>query len=262
MASRQILDAGDLIILTAVGSIYPTSDHFHQVVTPAITVMGRWLSMTVPTTDEVSATGAYVVALCIKFQSISKRYIPEAVHFTTAAIKHNLPATIESHVQNLAAMMDLWSSIPSFTEIFSPSLKPLTALSPPHPSAVKKLKILLSQSRILRRPLQLHNHRPLAIKTSIPKFEEGFNPDKHYDADRERAEANKLRKEYKREKKGALRELKKDASFLAREKLRDKKERDKAYETKQRRLIAEIQGEEGKEANAYEREKRARKGRR
>ena len=68
--------------------------------------------------------------------------------------------------------------------------------------------------------------------------------------------------EHKREKKGALRELRKDASFMAREQLREKKERDEAYEKKQRRLIAEIQAEEGREKNAYEREKRARKGQR
>lgn len=56
-----------------------------------------------------------------------------------------------------------------------------------------------------------------------------------------------------------MRELRKDANFIAREKLREKKEKDEAYEKKYRRLVAEIQGEEGKEANAYEREKRARK---
>ena len=56
-----------------------------------------------------------------------------------------------------------------------------------------------------------------------------------------------------------MRELRKDASFIAREKLREKKEKDEAYEKKFRRLVAEIQGEEGREGKAYEREKRARK---
>ncbi len=41
--------------------------------------------------------------------------------------------------------------------------------------------------------------------------------------------------------------------------LREKKERDAAYEKKYKRLIAEIQGEEGMEAKAYEREKEWRK---
>ena len=45
---RRDLHAGDLVILTAIDSIYPTSDHFHQVVTPAMTVMAKWLGMIVP----------------------------------------------------------------------------------------------------------------------------------------------------------------------------------------------------------------------
>jgi nucleolar protein 14 len=68
-----------------------------------------------------------------------------------------------------------------------------------------------------------------------------------------------LKKEHKREKKGAIRELRKDAKILATQSLREKKERDAAYEKKYKRLVAEIQGEEGREAKAYEREKEWRK---
>ncbi len=122
-----------------------------------------------------------------------------------------------------------------------------------------KLQRLLKHAHLDRRPLELHHHRPLAIKTSIPKFEESYNPDRHYDPDKERTEAAKLKKEYKREKKGAIRELRKDAKSIARESLRVKKERDAAYEKKYKRLVAEIQGEEGRESKAYEREKAWRK---
>ena len=76
------------------------------------------------------------------------------------------------------------------------------------------------------------------------------------------ADAAKLQKEYKRERKGAVRELRKDANFIAREQLREKREKDAAYEKKQKRLIAEIQGEEGREAKEYQREKMKRKGQR
>ena len=86
-----------------------------------------------------------------------------------------------------------------------------------------------------------------------------FDPTKHYDPDKERAELAKLKAEHKRERKGALRELRKDANFMAREKLRAKKIRDEAYENKFRKIVAEIQGEEGRESNEYDREKRARK---
>jgi nucleolar protein 14 len=125
-----------------------------------------------------------------------------------------------------------------------------------------KLVVLLRQTKLTRRPLLLHNHRPLAIKTSIPKFEESFNPYRHYDPDRARAELSKLKADHKRERKGALRELRKDANFIARERLREKREKDAEYERKYRRLVAEIQGEEGREAKAYEKEKKARQRKR
>lgn len=262
MHERETLELGDLFILTAIGSIYPTSDHFHQVVTPAITLMARWLGTTVPRTNKHSRIGAYIVALCIKYQQLSKRYIPEAVQFTTAMIEQDPKSSLaHAHIRNLLAMADLWASKSAFFEIFYPSA--YKALKKTGDARAKQhLRIALSQSTARRRPLELHHHRPLPIKTSVPKFEEGFNPNKHYDPDRERAESNKLKKEYKRERKGAVRELRKDAAFMHRESLREKKERDLAYERKQRRLIQEIQGEEGREANKYEREKRKRKGER
>ncbi len=56
-----------------------------------------------------------------------------------------------------------------------------------------------------------------------------------------------------------MRELRKDANFMAREKLKAKKAKDEAYDKKFKRLVADIQGEEGREAIAYEREKTMRK---
>jgi nucleolar protein 14 len=263
MHESGVFTAGDLVILTAVSTIYPTSDHFHQVVTPAITLMGRWLEMTPPAPSNL-ATGAFVVALCTKYQSLSKRYIPEAVRYTVKALQLRPQPSekeLQPHVNNLVAMADLWSAKSAFGQIFSPAaLSSLQALKGQKKS-FQHLSIMLSQARLRRRPLELHHHRPLPVRTSIPKFEENFNPDKHYDPDRERADAAKLKKEYKRERKGAVRELRKDANFIAREQLRDKKEKDAEYEKKYKRLVAEIQGEEGHEAKEYEREKRMRKSR-
>ncbi|KAB2577806.1 rRNA maturation protein [Lasiodiplodia theobromae] len=265
MLGASTISPGDLVILTAIGTIYPTSDHFHQVVTPAITIMARWLGLTTPQTTQELVTGAYVGTLCLKYQALSKRYIPELVRFTSLALKHRStpPDIIGAYLNNLTTMADMWANTPAFTEIFTPTaLATVQSLGKPGRKAAQHLTILLSNARQRRRPQELHHWRPLPIKTSIPKFEEGFNPDKHYDPDQERREAAKLKAEYRREKKGAMRELRKDASFIAREKLREKKERDAAYEAKYKRLVAEIQGEEGREKNAYEREKKARKERR
>lgn len=261
MHSELSMNSGDLMTLTAVGTMYPTSDHFHQVVTPAITLIGRWLGLTVPNNAEVLSTGAYLGALCIKFQSFSKRYIPELVRFTFNALRSGQPiALLEPHITNLLALADLWSTKSAFIETFAPFLPILKSLH--RQKEHRTLQILLQHSALSRRPLELHHHKPQPIKSAVPKFEESFNPDRHYDPDKERAEANKLQKDYKREKKGAMRELRKDGNFLAREKLREKKERDEAYEKKYKRLVAEIQGEEGHEKKVYERERSARKSKR
>ncbi|BAE65521.1 unnamed protein product [Aspergillus oryzae RIB40] len=181
---------------------------------------------------------------------------------------------INTFISLLSTASDMWSDISAFLEIFDQAQKVLRFLNRSCkgkiPSVVQdtlqstldKLDGHTSKARLTRRPLLLHDHRPLAIKTAIPKFEDTFNPDKHYDPNRERAEANRLKAEYKRERKGAMRELRKDANFIAREKLREKKERDAEYEKKYKRLVAEVQNQEGREANAYERERRLRQGKR
>lgn len=75
------LTPGDLVILTAVGTVFPTSDHFHQVVTPAMLTMGRYLGLKIPQNLSDLVTGTYLCTLCLQYQSLSKRYVPEVVNF-------------------------------------------------------------------------------------------------------------------------------------------------------------------------------------
>jgi nucleolar protein 14 len=322
--SRAIaLLPSDLMLLTAIGTIYPTSDHFHQVVTPAMLTIGRYIGQKVPREMSDYAIGTYLSILCLQYQQLSKRYVPEVINFslnTLCSLSPTAPskslgsfpahepsagsrvqkaknvevrrlnfsdclaensqeggkalkiALLSTTIQLLDAAADLWTGKPSFLETFNQAAEVLSHVnskpSREHlPAAVsekaerleEKLKRMARVSQLSRRPLELHHHRPLSIKTYIPKFENTFDPDKHYDPDRERAELAKLRAEHKKERKGAMRELRKDANFMARENLRVKKAKDEAYEKKYKRLVAEIQNEEGREANVYERESKARK---
>ncbi|KAF5025878.1 hypothetical protein F66182_1997 [Fusarium sp. NRRL 66182] len=318
------LRTGDLVLLTAVGTIFPTSDHFHKVVTPAVLTVTRYLGQRVPQNLPHYAIGTYLSILAVSYQKLAKRYIPEVINFSlntlsalapVAASKqlgnfplHNAPdgirteaagktelrrlnfsdcidieskeaettarkvSILDTTVQVLEAAADTWTGKSAFLETFGQVASVLKHLNSKAcrsqlPAAfnerVEKLQVkfnrMLKVAQLSRRNVELHHHRPLAIKTYVPKFEETFDPDKHYDPDRERAELAKLKKEHKKERKGALRELRKDANFMAREKLRLKKAKDEAYEKKYKRLVAEIQSEEGREANIYEREKSARK---
>ncbi|EGU81827.1 hypothetical protein FOXB_07622 [Fusarium oxysporum f. sp. conglutinans Fo5176] len=318
------LGTGDLVLLSAVGTIFPTSDHFHQVVTPAVLTITRYLGQRVPQNLAHYAIGTYLCILAVSYQKLAKRYVPEVINFslntllalapvatskkvgnfplhnalegvrTEAAAESELRrlnfsdcieqeakktetiarkiAILDTTAQVIEAAADTWTGKSAFLETFGQAASVLKHLSSKTcrsqlPTAlnerIEKLQVkfdrMLKVAQLSRRNVELHHHRPLAIKTYVPKFEETFDPDKHYDPDRERAELAKLKKEHKKERKGALRELRKDANFMAREKLRIKKAKDEAYEKKYKRLVAEIQSEEGREANAYEREKSARK---
>jgi len=316
------LSPSDLVILTGIAAIFPTSDHFHAIVTPAHLCIARYLGQGAINSLSDFATGAYAASVFLQYQAISKRYMPEFINYVLNALYNLSPqeprkpfgffpirkpeqsvalttkskkatprklrfwdvtgpesgkeeelklSLLTTFVNLLSTASDLWTGQSAYTEIFEPAqavlnqLRKCTTSSAPAiqvslQSTLDKISSHLSDSRLSRRPLLLHNHKPLAIKTAIPKFEENFNPDKHYDPDRERAEASRLRTEYKRERKGAMRELRKDANFVAREQLREKKEKDAEYEKKYKRLVAEVQNEEGRAANEYEREKRARQG--
>jgi nucleolar protein 14 len=89
--------SGDLVLLTAINSIFPTSDHFHQVVTPAILSMARYIGQKVPHTVSDYATGLYMISLCLQYQRLSKRYVPEAMGFllnTICALCPSRPSII------------------------------------------------------------------------------------------------------------------------------------------------------------------------
>lgn len=320
------LTAGDLVILTAVSTIFPTSDHFHSVVTPAMLTIGRYLGQSAAQTLRDLGVGAYCCTLGLRYQQMAKRYVPEVISYMTNALAIlspiplpeedkdgkplNVPIRLPTKALRIsstntevpdklsfkALIMDaetddnthalallhtfmrlasqaahLWHQKTGFPEMIQPIVAALTHLSHQRSTLPSQTLTLLEttqrtihtiQSTAItdRRPLLLHNHRPLAIKTSIPQFIDNYNPDRHYDPDRERAELSKLKAEHKKERKGAMRELRKDANFMAREQLREKKAKDSAYEKKYKRLVAEIQGEEGREAKGYETEKRKRKG--
>lgn len=319
------LSPSDLVILTGVAAIFPTSDHFHAIATPAQLCIARYLGQGAIESLADLATGAYVCSLVLQYQAVSKRFMPEFINYVLNALcilgpvpapgtgggfvfpirkpennplhivkaasprklhfwdtvgveqgkeekeeEEKLKASLVTTFTTLLdAASDLWTGQPAYEEIFIPArtiLKsvPSASLAPKSKAQVKttltKLSKHIASAHVARRPLFLHDHKPLAIKTAIPKFEESFNPTKHYDPDRERAESARLRSEYKRERKGAMRELRKDANFVAREQLRGRKERDAAYEKKYKRLVAEVQNEEGRAANEYERVKRLRRG--
>ncbi|KAI9894963.1 MAG: nucleolar complex protein 14 [Vezdaea aestivalis] len=322
-------DFGDLIVLKAIGTVFPPSDFEHPVITPATLVVTRYLGTRSPTSHQELAVGLFLVDLLLGWHRLSKRFIPEAANYVYSALYSSLDvdpqkaaelqiffhpikakalqmklvisdmpkcitltsvneaiiakltgdATMElckgifkTLIDEVDKMIVLWSGLSCFEEVMEPAEPALTY-------ALQKYSVILltgemksEVTRVLerlsgqldlakeeRRTLELHHHRPIPIRTFIPRFEENFNPDKHYDPDEQRAEARGLKVQHWAEEKAARRELRKDANFIAREDLQERKEKDRQHEARFKRVIADIQQEEGQHANEYTRERKAKR---
>lgn len=155
---------------------------------------------------------------------------------------------------------EMYVSLDAFIELFSPIveiLKSVKAAALPSSLQVRPLarmvvmwlplsdaaqsdltRTLSSLNRMLtlnnrqRRPLRLQQHRSVPIASHIPKFEEGGGGKRAFDPDSVRAEHAKLKAMVKKEKKGAVRELRKDARFIAGERARMQREKDETYKRK------------------------------
>ncbi|KAJ8760420.1 hypothetical protein K2173_015087 [Erythroxylum novogranatense] len=127
-------------------------------------------------------------------------------------------------VETLKGFVDSCKHLSSFPEIFLPIASlVLEVANQPHMEAALQDKFndvaqlingKAEEHHMIRRPLQMRKQKPVPIKLVNPQFEENYVKGRDYDPDRDRAERRKLKKQLKREAKGAARELRKDNYFL------------------------------------------------
>jgi hypothetical protein len=153
---------------------------------------------------------------------------------STATLSPSSPSLAAASYSTLLQLVhqaaQLWQpGCVSYAELFVPLLDGLTHLLDLQsqkqlatlPSTLQAytshLRSYLAQSSLhsvsLRQPLAA-SLAPLALKTHAPLFEEGYNPTKDYDPIKERAHIKELSHKLKREKKGALRELRRDTAVV------------------------------------------------
>lgn len=87
-----------------------------------------------------------------------------------------------------------------------------------------------------RSPLRLQSFAPAVLPTFTPKFDENYTLRKDKGADRDKAKLKQLQRQVKRARKGAARELRRDAEFLAREKHDEETARLAAKRDKQKEI--------------------------
>ncbi|KAF9073180.1 nucleolar protein 14 [Rhodocollybia butyracea] len=169
-----------------------------------------------------------------------------------------------SHHYWLVGMTTKLPSLEAFIEVFEPIFEILqnlklqkfeADLQAQAKSSTEIIERLLKFARQSRRPLQLQAHKAIPIPSYVPKFDTTSSSYlKHQDPDRERNEAAKLRNEYKKERKGAIRELRKDARFLAGVEQAKQKEKDRSYNDRMKRVFGSLESERAEE-KAMDREK-------
>lgn len=172
-------------------------------------------------------------------------------------------------LQLISTLATMYSSSTAFIEMFKPVLAVLEGshsakLAPGLKTLFQQTKDTLSRqlgfASDARQPLTLQDHKPIPIASYAPKFEDDFAPGKHYDPDVERNAAAKLKAEYKKERKGAIRELRKDNRFLAGEKAREQAAKDEEYNARMRKAVGSLNVERAEEKE-MEREKKREKRR-
>ncbi|KAI0700625.1 Nop14-like protein [Cytidiella melzeri] len=159
---------------------------------------------------------------------------------------------------------DLYKGFQGFVELFEPATALMDSVKCdglPHDVTTKlsstkdMLGRLLKFSHLARRPLVLQAHKAIPIATYIPRFEHSSsNYLRNRDPDHERNESAKLRAQYKQEKKGAIRELRKDARFLAAEQQKKEKEKDQVYNERMKKVYGSLESERA-EQKAMDKEK-------
>ncbi|GAA5894804.1 snoRNA-binding rRNA-processing protein NOP14 [Sporobolomyces salmoneus] len=262
--SKRLTPESTNFILAALLLLLPTS----------LTSKSLPCSFPIPDFQQEHAKGLKVRTLAkgekakVEIESSERVNLMEAIrHGKTSASTQDAEQLKVNLIKTALALMtdarERYSGSEAFVELFQPAETVLKAVkSQKLPSSIKNevsttlstLSKSLTFALQSRKPLTLQHHRAIPIATYLPKFDEGFNPNRRFDPDTERAAQSKLRALYKKEKKGAVRELRKDNKFLAVEEAKRKKTDDAAYEKKITKIMGSLQDERAEE-KAFEREK-------
>ncbi|XP_054150087.1 nucleolar protein 14 [Melozone crissalis] len=89
---RAALPALDtLIYLKIVSLLFPTSDFWHPVVTPAFIYMSQLLTKCRITTLQDVIKGLFICCLLLEYVSLSRRFVPELINFLLGVLHISLP---------------------------------------------------------------------------------------------------------------------------------------------------------------------------
>eukprot|EP00058_Branchiostoma_floridae_P006087 XP_002591575.1 hypothetical protein BRAFLDRAFT_131025 [Branchiostoma floridae] len=280
---RAVYPAVDtLLLFKLVSVIFPTSDFRHSVVTSAMLFMAQILTKCPVTSGRDVACGLFVCTLFLQYVSLSKRFVPEVINYLQgllylavkkesrkAATAEVVPPFKHTGAQgNLLVLQE-----PDDSRSMSIKPLPLDYLSknPAQDTDTDDFSDLLSKHLLLAAypqevqdgrsqflqlvtdhhsqttypPLQYEKLKPKPLKLYEPKFDEDYNPERKMKGSRKQKEKERLLKMHKREMKGAVREIRKDAQFLARQQLQEQMDKDAERKRKVKEIMHHLSSQEG-----------------
>jgi nucleolar protein 14 len=106
---------GVVLLLRAMGRIFPVTDRRHYVVTPTILLLAQMISQTPVLSRHDLAMGVMCSGLLIEYAVEAKRVVPEALSFLASTIRLFSPETGHHHLTNPA--LDVASKEPFCTSL-------------------------------------------------------------------------------------------------------------------------------------------------
>ncbi|KAJ8402380.1 hypothetical protein AAFF_G00368690 [Aldrovandia affinis] len=274
-----------LVYLKITALLFPTSDFRHPVATPALVYISQALTKCPVTTLEEVTSGLVLCCLVLEYVTLSQRFVPELVDFLLGILHLAVPVkrslgypvvppfrlagkSCDLLVMSNAEGAESWSrkalplsavqglQLPSATERDHYRLSLLATCMDLVKRCALLYKSLASFSQIFH-PIKilLTKHLPVeSFPTDIqdlhrelytPKIVEVLDYGKKRGSSKQEREREKLKHKYKKEFKGALREIRKDTKFLAREKLSEIMSRDAERKRKVKELFGSLATQEG-----------------
>ncbi|XP_056410979.1 nucleolar protein 14 [Hyla sarda] len=301
-----------LLYFKITAMLFPTSDFWHPVVTPAFAVMSQLLTKCPVTSLEDVAAGLFIGCMFLEYVSLSKKFVPELINFllgilhlatrrkaavdyvvippfklhgksselllvdstedAASWVKRNLPLTAVNGLETedkteinhfkltcLSVCLDLvkrcldnYGTLPAFREVFGPIEKIIREHLPrnTYPEKIQDLcKNILEDiekhSKKPYSPLVFEKQMPVPMKMFTPKVMPVLEFGKKQGCNKVERERKKLVHKHKREFKGAVREIRRDNQFLAREKLSETMQRDSERKRKVKELFNSLSTQEG-----------------
>ncbi|KAI8811170.1 nucleolar protein 14 [Cladochytrium replicatum] len=275
----------DLVIFKIAGDLFSVSDYRHPVCTPMTLLMANFIGNSRGSTAADFSSGLFLITLLMQNMKDSRRVVPEAIHFLHRTIQYLAPHAIESAADQTKVeqipVLDLLANpdgaylgsgsqclslfklaaqlVVQYAKILADSVafRELFSIFPDAVGSAEAaafgdaasevqdlrdtLEKLTARCLLSRRPLQLQKRKAVPIATYMPKFNEKYSIDKKA----KRAQDQKLRAEYKKEHKGAVRELRKDAAFRARQTISQRMQKDAAYTARLNQKFGQLGNEAG-----------------